>query len=164
MIYPAAAAGIDPGSVLNNAQGFLNYGPLGLAGLLIALVLTAVMLRSVDARRERILKLVLFIGTFCFIAALIAQFLMPAPSPAPVPDYSKQRAVLRSIVGALKNATPRLQEVNDMASAAGCPGEGHGIPIPHGADMASRSAAVQSTLALAADQINQVINSLPGQN
>jgi hypothetical protein len=162
MIHLAAVSNIDPGSILNNAQGFLNYGPLGLAGLLIALVLTAVLLRNVDPARERVLKLVLFVGAFCFIAALVAQYLTPPLSPRPAPDYSAQRATLSDVVGALKDAGQPLQEVIDMASAAGCPGGAHGIAIPHGADMASRSAQVKSTLGTAADEINQVIRSLPG--
>src|SRR5262249_37691247 len=92
MTYAAAAANIDPSSVLTSAQGFMSYGPLGLAGLLIVLVLTTVLLRNVDVARERVLKLVLFVGAFCFIAALIAQHFAPPQKEAP--DYSKQRDVL----------------------------------------------------------------------
>src|SRR4030081_2129689 len=72
-------------------QGFLTYGPLGLAGLLLVLVVTAFSLRKVDEAGERVLKLVLFVGAFCFVAALVAQHLATPPG-----DYSKQRAALRS--------------------------------------------------------------------
>jgi hypothetical protein len=120
MASTAMAAGIDPGAILSSSKDFMNYGPLGLAGLLIVLVFIAVMLRKVDGGRERILKLCLFVGAFCFIAALIAQHFAG-------PDYSKQRAVLGNVVAALHAATPKLEQINDMASAAGCPGEGHGI-------------------------------------
>jgi len=160
MAYEMVAAVIDPSSILKSSMDFMNYGPLGLAGLLIVLVFTAVMLRKVDGGRERILKLCLFVGTLCFIAALIAQHFAP-PEKEP-PDYSKQRAVLSNVVKALDAAVPKLQDVSNMASTNGCPGEGHGIAIPHGADMASRSSSVMATLADAGANINSVIESLPG--
>lgn len=158
----AVAAGLDPGSILNDAQGFMSYGPLGLAGLLIALIITTVVLRNVDEARERVLKLVLFVGAFCFIAVLIAQHFTPSPSVPP--DYSKQRAVLATTGKALSDAEPKLKEINQMASdGGGCPGGGHGIPIPHGADMASRSSGVLATLQGATGNIQNVIDSLPGK-
>jgi hypothetical protein len=60
-----AAAAIDA----SGFQGFLVYGPLGLAGLVLVLVVTAMSLRKdVSYSSERILKLVLFAGVFCFIS------------------------------------------------------------------------------------------------
>lgn len=157
----AVAAGLDT-SILNSAQGFMSYGPLGLAGLLIALIITTLVLRNVDPARERVLKLVLYIGTICFISALIAQHFTPAPNP--LPDYSKQRAVLATTSKNLSDAEPSLKEINQMASdGGGCPGGGHGIPIPHGADMASRSSGVLATLQGATGTIQNVIDSLPGR-
>lgn len=159
MTYAVIAAGIDPSAILLGAQGFMGYGPIGLAGLLIALVLTTVLLRTVDGGRERVLKLVLFLGTFCFIAALVAQHFAPPEKEAL--DYSKQRAVLSNVVKALAISAPKLQEVINMASVAGCPGESGEIAIPHGADMAGRSSAVLATLGDARSNINSVIDSLP---
>jgi hypothetical protein len=145
------AAAFDPGAF----QGFLTYGPLGLAGLLLVLVVTALTLRKVDEATERVLKLVLFVGAFCFVAALVAQVIAIPPG-----DYSKQRAALKSAETGLNNAKPLLQEITSMASAEGCPGGAHGIAIPHGADMASRSSSVLATIQGAASNIKDVIESL----
>jgi hypothetical protein len=114
----------------------------------------------VDPARERVLKLVLYIGTFCFIAALIAQHFTP-PSNLP-PDFTKQRDVLATTSKNLSDAEPSLKEIGQMAAdGGGCPGQGHGIPIPHGADMASRSSGVLATLRGATGSIKNVIDSLP---
>jgi hypothetical protein len=60
-------------------------------------------------------------------------------------------------------AEPKLQEAIKLASDAdGCPGEGHGVPIPHGADITARASAVLATLSGSEANINAVIGSLPG--
>jgi hypothetical protein len=73
-------AAIDPSAF----QGFLAYGPIGLAGLLLVLVVTALSLRwNMNDASARLLRLVLFVGAFCFVAALVAQhFTPPAPGPS----------------------------------------------------------------------------------
>jgi hypothetical protein len=166
MLLAEIATLIDPGSILTGAQSFMNHGPLGLAGLLIVLVITTLYLGNVDGAKERVLRLVLFVGAFCFIAALVAQHFAPVPLPsAPPPDFSKQRAVLKNVKDGLANAEPKLQEVVQMASDAGaCPGGGHGVPIPHGSDMATRSSAVIATLSAFEAEISSVVESLPSNN
>jgi hypothetical protein len=156
MIQAANAAALDPGTF----QGFLTYGPLGLAGLFLVLVVTALSLRRVDEAAERVLKLVLFIGAFCFIAALIAQHFTPPDKETP--SYSKQRVVLTNTEKALNDAAPKLQQIIDLAGdAKGCPGGGSGLPIPHGNDMAIRSSSVLATLEGAKSNIHAVFESLP---
>jgi hypothetical protein len=158
----AMIAGFDPGSILDAAQGFVSHGPLGLAGLLLALIITTLVVRNVDPARERMLKLVLYIGTFCFVAALVVQ-LISAPRNSP-PDFRKQRAVLSTTSKDLSDAEQALKEIRGMASdGGGCPGHGSGIPIPHGADMASRSAGVLATIQGATGNIKNVIDSLPAE-
>jgi hypothetical protein len=150
----------DPSSIIDSAQRFMDYGPLGLAGLLIALVLTTVLLRNVDEARERVLKLVLFVGALCFVAALTAQHFAPPAKEAA--NYSKQRAVLANAEKALADASPKLREIISMASdGGGCPGGAHGIAIPHGADMASRGSGVLAALEAGRSNIHAVIESLP---
>jgi hypothetical protein len=141
----------------------MNYGPLGLAGLLLVLVIITLLLRKVDSAQAQLLKLVLYVGAFCFVAALVAQLvtLEIQPPPAPPPDFSKQRDVLKNVRDGLAAAEPQLQEVVQMASTNGCPGGSNGIAIPHGPDMAARSSAVKATLSAAEANLNSVINSLP---
>jgi hypothetical protein len=80
MISTVIFAAIDP-SVF---QGFLTYGPIGLAGLMLVLVVTALSLRwNLTAPAAKLLERVLYVGAFCFVAALIAQYLT---STAPMPD------------------------------------------------------------------------------
>jgi hypothetical protein len=166
MVLSVTAAPVDPSSILTSAQGFLTYGPIGLAGLLIALSLIVLLLRTVDASRERIFKLVLYIGTFCFIAALIAQHFPPPPDAGiganrglGAGDFQKQHAILQNVMKGLTDSEPPLQQVTTMASDGdGCPGH---RGIPHGADMASRSSGVLAFLQSAQGQLKAVSDSLP---
>jgi hypothetical protein len=151
----------DPTAALRAAEGFMKYGPVGLAGLLIVLSLIALALR-IDPGRERVFKTILYVGAFCFIAALVAQHFEP-PTPSPQPDFSKQRSILSGVAKRLADAEPKLQEVVQMASTNGCPGGAHGIAIPHGSDMAARSSAVLQTLGDSETDLDSVIESLPGK-
>jgi hypothetical protein len=67
----------------------LELWALGLAALLIVLTIATLSLK-IDPARERLLRLILYLGTFCFVAALVAQYVGPMPPP-PVPpqDFSK---------------------------------------------------------------------------
>jgi hypothetical protein len=56
------------------------------------------------------------------------------------------------------------KEVDQMALDNGCRGGGHGIPIPHGGDIASRSSNVMANLTNAKSNIEAVIHSLPDTN
>ncbi len=54
---------------------FLQFGPIGLAGLMLVLVVMALSFRNLNAATERLLKTFLYVGAVCFIAALFAQTL-----------------------------------------------------------------------------------------
>ena len=54
---------------------FLKYGPIGLAGLMLVLVIIALSIGTLDPKKERLLRLFMFIGAFCFVVASIMAFL-----------------------------------------------------------------------------------------
>lgn len=55
-------------------SSFLHYGPTGLAGLMLVLVIIALSIPNLTAARERLLRQFMNIGAGCFVAALAAQF------------------------------------------------------------------------------------------
>jgi hypothetical protein len=165
MTYATIAAGVDPSSFFTGAEGLLRYGPLGLAGLLLVLVVIVLLLRAVQPSQERVLKLCLYVGAFCFVAALVAQYLtLKAESGRLAPDFSSQKEALDNVARTVDPSVRQLTEINQMALSDGCPGGAHGIPIPHGGDIASRSSSVMTNLANAKSAIEGVIRSLPNRN
>jgi hypothetical protein len=179
MTYATIASNVDPNSLFSGAEGLLRYGPLGLAALLLVLVVIVLLIRKPDPAQERVLKLCLYVGAFCLVATLLGQHFAPpdaqlqgqiiklqdqlqAEKDKPPPDYSKQKDVLGNVVKMVDPSVAELQEINKMALDNGCPGGAHGIPIPHGGDIASRSSSVISNLTNAKSFIQSVINSLPG--
>jgi hypothetical protein len=161
----AYAAGIDPSSFFTGAEGLVRNGPVGLAALMLVLVIIVLLLRRPHPSQERVLKVCLFVGAFCFVAALIAQALAPPPPPPPPPpDYSKQREILSNVVKTVDPSVEKLTEISRMALALGCPGDGQGTQSRYGGDIASRSSNVMANLANAKSSIEAVIHSLPGGN
>jgi hypothetical protein len=59
---------------INNLAGFLKYGPIGLAGLMLFLVVVVLIAKRFDDRRERTLKQFMYIGAFCLALSLAANF------------------------------------------------------------------------------------------
>jgi hypothetical protein len=59
---------------IDSLSGFLKYGPTGLAGLMLVLVIIAFNLRDLTPPRERILTRFMYVGFFCFALALAANF------------------------------------------------------------------------------------------
>jgi hypothetical protein len=57
---------------IDSFSGFLKYGPTGLAGLMLVLVILAFNLRDLTASRERILTRFMYVGVFCFALSLAA--------------------------------------------------------------------------------------------
>lgn len=55
-------------------SNFLKYGPTGLAGLMLILVIIALSQPKFGAARERLLRLFMYIGAFCFTLSLAATF------------------------------------------------------------------------------------------
>jgi hypothetical protein len=62
----------DPGLV-DSFAGFLKYGPIGFAGLMLVLVVFALMVRM-DPARERLLRQMMYVGAACFAIAVAANF------------------------------------------------------------------------------------------
>lgn len=62
----------DP-STIEAFSKFLQYGPIGIAGLMLLLVIVSISIGSISAGKERILKTFMYVGAFCFVAALVAQ-------------------------------------------------------------------------------------------
>jgi hypothetical protein len=80
-----AAADVNPIDFFGGADTLLKYGPLGLAGLMLVLVIIALLIGGLDARRESLLKQFLYIGALCFVVALIAPLLAPLVPKPPDP-------------------------------------------------------------------------------
>lgn len=71
------ATASDIGSLFNGAAALLEFGPIGLAGSMLVLSVVALLLGSFTPAKERFLKFFLATGAICFVAALVAQFLIP---------------------------------------------------------------------------------------
>jgi hypothetical protein len=199
---------------------FLKFGPIGLAGLMLVLTMSA-LVRPIDERQERTLKRFLNIGAFCFVIACIFAFIPefiksghwiyfrvePMASgrssgfPSPIitinsEDLSQPRRyfltsdvtaiidvtdsirladrikadadVIRvgserqaSVLTRISERTPdlvgKLQRVNSLALDNGCPGGAHGLPIPHGGEMAAASSEVIRSLTDTQREIREIV-------
>ncbi len=65
--------GVTDPSAIEAFSKFLQYGPIGIAGLMLLLVIVSISIGSISAGKERILKTFMYVGAFCFVAALVAQ-------------------------------------------------------------------------------------------
>lgn len=61
-------------STIDSLSAFLKYGPTGLAGLMLLLVIIAYFSPNLSPARERILMRFMLIGAFCFTLSLAANF------------------------------------------------------------------------------------------
>ncbi|MEM1006539.1 MAG: hypothetical protein AAF496_02310 [Pseudomonadota bacterium] len=55
-------------------ESFLRWGPLGLAGLMLVLVIFALSTGKLTPERSKLLRTFMFVGAGCFVAALVAQY------------------------------------------------------------------------------------------
>ena len=55
-------------------EKFLAYGPIGLAGLMLVLVIIAILARETTARQSGLLKFFMVVGGICFLASTAAEF------------------------------------------------------------------------------------------
>ena len=58
---------------VSSFASFLAYGPLGLAGLMLVLTITALAM-TINPARERLLRQFMYVGSACFIIAVAANF------------------------------------------------------------------------------------------
>lgn len=152
----AATSGID----LTSASDFLKYGPLGLAGLMLVLVIVALMsIRNLRKNQTQLLTLLLYVGTFCFIAASgFAVYASLTDGSKIVDDYKardmRQAQVLRQILRDAKDSIPILEEVaSGIGSGGACSGGSSGQPLPHGNEWAGKTRNVAGKLGSASDAI-----------
>ncbi|TXL70884.1 hypothetical protein FHP25_32725 [Vineibacter terrae] len=68
-----AKDGVTP-EALSGLAKFLEYGPLGLAGLMLVIIMVAVTVRKLTPAMERTLRHLMYIIGGCFALALAAQF------------------------------------------------------------------------------------------
>jgi type IV secretory pathway TrbL component len=60
-------------SNLTDLAAFLKFGPLGLAGLLLVLMATALTLK-LNETRERLILRILYVGAFCYVVASVSAY------------------------------------------------------------------------------------------
>ncbi len=54
---------------------FLRFGPIGLAGLMLFLVIVALSIGTMTATKAQLLRTFMYIGAFCFVVAAVIAFL-----------------------------------------------------------------------------------------
>lgn len=75
--------GVSP-ETLDAFRKFLEYGPIGIVGLMLLLVIFAIMLKDLTPALERTLKTFMIVGVICFGAALAAQVYAPSGGTYPL--------------------------------------------------------------------------------
>ncbi|RFB96549.1 hypothetical protein B5K08_09280 [Rhizobium leguminosarum bv. trifolii] len=138
---------------LDALSAFLKYGPLGLAGLTLVLVVF-ILTRRLDERRERLIKLVLATGTICFVISSAAAFLdarLAGEKDLEIKSYQQREAhqiqALSGVEKVADHAASELAQLNRLTGdTLACPGGAHGQPIPHGSDMTRLGASIQGDL------------------
>lgn len=55
-------------------SGFLKYGPIGLAALMLVLVVIALWMKDLDERKSHILERFMYVGLACFTLSIAANF------------------------------------------------------------------------------------------
>lgn len=61
------------GEQISSLERFLDYGPVGLAGLMLVLVVLALSLSKLTEERASLLKFFMVVGALCFGVSVIAQ-------------------------------------------------------------------------------------------
>jgi hypothetical protein len=103
---------------LNSFSGFLKWGPTGLAGLMLVLVIVALSVGKLSASRERVLTKFMYIGAVCFALALGASFI---PQPGPGGAYALHLRVLPLDMGAKQYLPMPIINVNNKILNANPP-------------------------------------------
>jgi len=128
-------------AILHESSGFLAYGPVGLAALMIAMTIVAICLPRFGAQASGLLKWVLVCGSLCFLIAVIPQY--AAMYNPQAYGGAAREAVLRSMVKVLDKDISALQGVGSWVNSSMCSGGGHGLPAD---SRAAPSATIDTTL------------------
>ena len=102
---------------ISSLEGFLDYGPIGLAGLMLVLVVIALITRELTEVKADLLKFFMVVGGFCFSIALIAQVFV-APG-----SYRMNVAVVPSNLEEKPHAAPPALQIDGESFAHGTPHE-----------------------------------------
>ncbi|MGG6896740.1 hypothetical protein [Rhizobium sp. BR 315] len=133
--------------------GFLKYGPLGLAGLMLVLAVFIITQR-LDDRRERLIKLVLATGTICFVISSAIAFMQGRADGEKDLEIktleartTQQTQAMAGVDQFVVHAISELGQLNKLTGdTLACPGGAHGQPIPHGSEMTRLGASILSDL------------------
>jgi hypothetical protein len=155
-------------SNLTDLAAFLKFGPLGLAGLLLVLMATALTFKLSEAR-ERLILRILYVGAFCYVVASVSAYASlhydsDANKTADLyraRDASQMRA-FGSITAFTEHSIGDLTKLNALTGDGfACPGGGRGQPIPHGADMTALGTSIMSDLSKTKQAIASVAHGSP---
>lgn len=70
-----ASQTLQQGDILfKGAEGLLQFGPIGLAALMLVLTIIAILFREVTQSHERLLKQFMYVGAVCFAISIVAAF------------------------------------------------------------------------------------------
>lgn len=70
-----ASQTLQQGDILfKGAEGLLQFGPIGLAALMLVLTIIAILFRDVTERHERLLRQFMYVGAVCFAISIVAAF------------------------------------------------------------------------------------------
>jgi len=116
-------------SIIDSLSAFLKYGPIGLAGLMLTLVIIALRL-TIDPSRERLLRQFMYLGAACFALALGGNTFSLAEAYY-VKDLraqnSQQRRALSEVASNSDKIMADLEKIPGLLDK-NCSGEGHGVP------------------------------------
>ncbi len=160
----------DPATI-DAFSRFLNYGPIGLAGLMLVLVIVGLSIRNLTAGRERLLRQFMYVGAICFLAALSFQAIrgrygmsvMVYPNdldgsvlPPPV-TYINGKKIDKGIAYSISSDVNEIVDVTrafDMAKSAT-------IELQQKSDFLAIQAAALGKVFQAADRLNAQIGTIP---
>jgi hypothetical protein len=121
---------------------FLNHGPLGLIAMVFVLIFMALSLLKASEQRERLMRLTLFAGLFCFVFATLPQYVTAILTAYNGRD-DRQVKALHEVVSTADRILPELESLRDKGSSShACSGGSSGVPSVFAADMGSLATKV----------------------
>ena len=96
---------LEPGAI-GALEKFLSYGPIGLAGLMLVLVVIALSFRELTPAKAGLLKFFMVVGAVCFLAALIV------PSLTSESEHRVTVVVAPNDLGERRNFPPPIVRLN----------------------------------------------------
>jgi vacuolar-type H+-ATPase subunit I/STV1 len=70
-----ASHALQQGDILfKGAEGLLQFGPIGLAALMLVLTIMAILFRDIKENHERLLTQFMYVGAVCFAMSIVTAF------------------------------------------------------------------------------------------